>query len=170
MSAARGRSQFVASKPRAEVFTAVAVGTAIVIGTLLLIWLIRPGPVGVPGKGGLLSRQPRMTLLILLTILAVAACGAYIYRRHKEPPLGRNRAFALGAVVLVVLAVLAGVFWPGGVIRHWPKQPKIATTPSTLPASVPSTAKAGTGPTTTAKTGATVTIPTTATSPTTKAG
>jgi hypothetical protein len=169
MSAARGRGQFVASRPRAEVFTAVAVGTTIVLGTLLLIWLIRPGPVGVPGKGGLLSRQPRMTLLILLTIVAVSSWGAYIYRRHKEPPLGRNRACAVGAVVIVVLAVIAGVFWPGGVIRHWPKQPKLSETPSTLPASVPST-KAGTGPTTTAKTGTTVTTPTTATSPTTKAG
>jgi hypothetical protein len=169
MSAARSRGQFIASKPRSEVFAAVAVGASIVVGALLLIWLIRPGPVGVPGKGGLLSRQPRMTLLVVFTAAALGGWAAYIIRRRQDPPLGRRNALALGAVVLVALAVIAGIFWPGGVIRHWPKTPKISQTPSSTPSSVPSTPSTGTG-STTAKPGTTVTPTTSATSPTTKGG
>ena len=169
MSAARSRSQFIASKPRSEVFTAVAVGASIVIGALLLIWLIRPGPVGVPGKGGLLSRQPRMTLLVILAVAALGGWAAYIIRRRHDPPLGRKGAFAIGAVILVALAVIAGIFWPGGVIRHWPKQPKIANTPASTPTSVPSSPSTGTG-STTATPSTSVTPTTSATSPTTKAG
>jgi len=169
MSAARSRSQFIASRPRSEVFTAVAVGASIVIGAILLVWLIRPGPVGVPGKGGLLSRQPRMTLLVILAVAALGGWAAYIIRRRHDPPLGRTRAFAIGAVILIALAVIGGIFWPGGVIRHWPKLPKTVKTPASTPSSVPSSPSTGTG-STTAKPSTSVKPNNSAGSPTTKAG
>jgi hypothetical protein len=165
MSAARSRSQFTASRPRSEVFVAVAVGVSIVVGALLLIWLIRPGPVGVPGKGGLLSRQPRMTILVVITVAALGGWAAYIIRRRHDPPLGRKGALAIGGVIIVALAVIGGIFYPGGVIRHWPKTPRFSETP----ASVPSSPSTGTG-STTAKPGTTVTPTTRPSSPTTKAG
>ena len=161
MSPSRTRQQFVPSRPRSEVITAVAVGAGIVVGTALLIWLMRPGKVGVPGGGGLLSRQPRMTLLVLLS---AAVLGAVVYwvrsGRRRPKRLGQRGSIVVGSAVVIVLAVLGGIFWPGGIVRHWPKQPKVSDTPATNPISVPSSAPASSGPATTAKTGTTVKTPT----------
>ncbi|HEY5170141.1 MAG TPA: hypothetical protein VIK54_00280, partial [Acidimicrobiia bacterium] len=71
MSPSRPRQQFVPARPRAEIVTAVAVGVGIVGATVLLIWLIRPGGSGVAGGGGLFNRQPRMTMLVVLTAAAL---------------------------------------------------------------------------------------------------
>jgi hypothetical protein len=170
MSPSRTRPQFVPSRPRSEVITAVAVGVAIVAGTALLIWLMRPGKVGIPGGGGLLSRQSRMTILLVLTAAALVGMFFWIRRgRRRLKRLGERGTIIVGSAVVIVLAILGGVFWPGGVVRHWPKQPKIANTPATNPISVPSSSPANTGPSTTAKTGTTVKpAPSSSTPPTTK--
>lgn len=170
-SRTRQRQQFVPSRPRSEVITAVAVAVAIVAGTALLIWLMRPGKVGIPGGGGLLSRQSRMTILLLLT---AAALGGVFFRvrrgRHRLKRLGERGTIVVGSAVVIVLAILGGNFWPGGVVRHWPKQPKIANPPATNPISVPSSTPATTGPSTTAKTGTTVKSATSSSTPPTTKG
>jgi hypothetical protein len=169
MSPSQRRKQFVPARPRAEVFTAVAVGAGIVLGTALLIWLLRPGSPGVPGEGGLLSRQPRMTILLLLTAAAITGVVVFVLRRRHQPKIGEKGSIGLGVGLVIVLAVVAGIFWPGGVVRHWPKRPKA---PVTNPTSIPATtATVSPGPGTTGKPGATVSSPTTvASSPTTKGG
>jgi len=160
----RGRQQFVPARPRAEVLTAVAVSATIVIGTALLVWLMRPGQVGVPGGGGLLNRQPRMTMLVVLTAAIIGGWALYVVRRRRPPRFGTQGSIAIGSAITVVLAVVAGIFWPGGVIRHWPKQPKVADVPATsVPSSAPTTAKTGT----TAKSGTTSSTATSATTGTT---
>jgi len=167
MSPSRGRKQFVPARPRAEVITAIAVGASIAIGAILLIWLIRPGPQGVPGKGGLLSRQPRMTLLVLSSAAAIGGVVLLVRRRRRQPRLGLRGSIALGSALVIVAAIVGGFFWPGGVVRHWPKQPKIADVAPTNSLSVPSSTPAATGPKTTAKTGTTVRTATTVQTPTT---
>jgi hypothetical protein len=138
MSPSRGRQQFVPSRPRAEVFTAVGVSAAIVIGTALLIWLMRPGVAGVEGGGGLFNRQPRMTILVLLTIAVLAGVALYVLRRRHPPRFGTQGSIAIGSAATVVLAVVAGIFWPGGAIRHWPRR---FPSPPPRPARPPSRAR-----------------------------
>ena len=167
MTPSRRRQQFVPSRPRAEVITAVAVAAGIVVGTVLLIWLIRPGTPGVPGQGGLLSRQPRMTLLLLVSAVVLGAVLYWVTRSRRRPKrLSQRGSIIAGSAVVVVLAIVGGILWPGGIVRHWPKQPKLTDTPATNPISVPSTASATTGPGTTAKPGTTATTGTTVTSAT----
>jgi len=152
MSPSRTRPQFVPSRPRSEIYTAVAVAVAIVAGTALLVWLIRPGTPGIPGGGGLFNRQPRSTILVILTALLLVAAVSYLLR-------GRRRPTRLGTRGAIAVGVLAGIFWPGGVIKHYPSQPKFSDTPpavnpvSTVPATVtPSTAPGkGSTPTTKAR-------------------
>jgi hypothetical protein len=149
------RQQFVPSRPRSELIGAVAVGVGIVAGTILIIWLIRPGTAGVPGGGGLVARQPRMTILLALAAAAIGVVVALVGRARHRPRFGSRGAIAVGSATVVVLAVVGGIFWPGGVVRHWPKLPKLAPTPSTNP--LPSTPLT-TG--TTVKTDTTVAAPT----------
>lgn len=172
MSPSRTRPQFVPSRPRSELFTAIAVSAGIVVGTALVIWLIRPGTAGVPGGGGLFNRQPRMTILVLLTAAVLAVVVTYLFRGRRRPrKISPARAAGIGSVVVIALGVLAGIFWPNGVIHHYPKAPKVSETPVTNPAvnpvTTPTTApkKSATSPTT-AKGGATTTVPA-STAPTT---
>jgi hypothetical protein len=176
MSPSRTRPQFVPSRPRSEIYTAVAVAVAIVAGTALLVWLIRPGAPGVPGGGGLFNRQPRSTILVILTALLLVAAVSYLLRGRRRPTrLGTRGAIAIGSVGAIAVGVLAGIFWPGGVIKHYPSQPKFSDTPpavnpvSTVPATVTPSTAPGKGSSTTVKTGTTATTPTTASTPTTKA-
>lgn len=157
MSPSRTRQQFVPSRPRAEVITAVAVSVGIVVGTALMIWLIRPGKPGVPGGGGLLSRQPRITLLVVVTAAVLGVVLLWARRGRRTPKrLGQRGSIIVGSAVVIVLAIVGGIVWPGGILRHWPQQPKFSDTPATNPTSVPSSKPATTGPTTTAQTGTTV--------------
>jgi hypothetical protein len=170
MSPSRPRQQFVPARPRSEILTAVAVGVAIVGGTVLLIWLMRPGASGVAGSGGLFNRQPRMTVLVVLTAAALGGLVLWVRRgRRRLKRLGERGTIVVGSAAVIVVAVVGGIFWPDGVVRHWPKAPKLTNPPVTNPASVPSTTTAtSTGPTTTARTGTTVTSPPTTVSPATK--
>jgi hypothetical protein len=162
------RQQFVRARPRSEVIIAIAVSAGIVIGTALLVWLMRPGTVGVPGGGGLLNRQPRMTILVLLAAAVIGGIVFYVLRRRHPPRFGTRGAIAIGSAVTIVAAVVAGIFWPGGVIRHWPPQIKLPdVTPTSVPSSTPTSVQTGTSVTTPT----TVSPPTSATTPTTvKAG
>jgi hypothetical protein len=168
MSPSKSRQQFIPSRPRAEVFTAVAVGAAIVLGTALLVWLIRPGTPGVPGGGGLLNRQPRVTILVLLIAALVGGVVAFVRSRRRPTRLGARGSIAVGSAAVVVLGVVGGIFWPGGVVRHWPTRPKI-TTPVTNPPTASTTApQTPSSPTTKPKTATSVTtVPPSATTVTT---
>lgn len=167
MSPSRTRQQFVPARPRSEVIAAVAVGVGIVGGTVLLIWLMRPGGTGVAGGGGLFNRQPRMTMLIVLSAAALGGLVLWVRRGRRPKRLGERGSIIVGSAVVIVVAVVAGVFWPGGVVRHWPKAPDLNSPPATNPVSVPSTTPAtSAGPTTTARTA--TTVKSTPTTPTTK--
>jgi hypothetical protein len=180
MSPSRTRQQFVPSRPRSEIIAAVAVGVGIAGGTVLLIWLMRPGGTGVAGGGGLFNRQPRMTMLIVLTAAALGGLVLWVRRGRRPKRLGERGSIVVGSLVVIAVAVVAGIFWPGGVVRHWPKAPALTNPPATNPPatnppatnppSVPSTTPAtSTGPSTTARTATTVkSTPTTPTTPTTK--
>jgi hypothetical protein len=140
MSPSKSRAQFVPARPRSEVVAAVVVAAAIVFGTILLIWLLRPGTPGVPGGGGLLTRQPRMTILVVATAIALAAVVYRVLRHHRRTArLSERGALLLGSGVVLVLAVVGGILWPDGVIRHWPKRPTLADTPPTATAPVSAT-------------------------------
>jgi hypothetical protein len=166
MSPSKTRAQFVPARPRAEVVAAVAVAATIVFGTVLLIWLLRPGTPGVPGGGGLLSRQPRMTILVVLTAAALATVSYRAVRHHRRSArLSERGALLVGSGVVLVLAVAGGIFWPGGVIRHWPKRPKLADTPPTATAPVSATTAPKTSTTSAPKPS---TVPSNSSTPTTK--
>ncbi len=164
MSPSRTRKPIVRSRPRAEVITAVVAAVAIVGGTLLLIWLMRPGEPGVPGGGGLLSRQSRATLLVVLTAAALAIGIWWVLNGRRRPRRVKPRVAVTVTVVIVLGAsVTAAVLWPGGLIRHWPKQVKPfenplppETSPS-LPGTTAKTPKSSTPASTTASTAATAT-------------
>lgn len=158
MSPSRPRGQYVPVRPRSEVYVAIAVAAGIVIGTALLIWLMRPAQAGVPGTGGLFTRQPRLTLLVIGTLLAIGGVIWYVLTHRKQRRFGEWGTIAIGSGIVVVIAVLLGIFWPGGVVKHYASVGNIVPqTPSTTPATTPATT-----PTTNAP-------PTTAAPPTTKA-
>ncbi len=159
MSPSRTRKPTVRVRPRAEVIIAVAAAVAIVAGTVLVIWLMRPGAPGVPGGGGLLSRQSRVTLFGVLTAAALAIGIWWVLNGRRRPRRVRSRiAVGVTAAVVAGAAIAAAVLWPGGLIRHWPKQIKQVENPvppvrtPTSAASKPSTpgttAKASTPATT----------------------
>ncbi len=148
---------------RRDVVIATLVAVGIVTATILLIWLLRP-PGTTPGTGGLFARQPRATLLVVLTSIVIGVVLFAVIRGRRFQ--GRNKQLlgSTATIVLVIAAVVAGIFWPDGLIRHWPKQPKAEkVTPDTSPqtaltvprtTATPSTSTAvkGTTPTTKAAT------------------
>jgi len=150
------RKQVARVRPRSEVVAAVAVGVGIVGGTILLIWLMRPkGTAATPGTGGLFTRQPRVVLLVLLGVIVLLSLGAWLVRGRRRPRKLRTRtALTTATIVVVAATVVGGIFWPGGLIRHWPPQPKPVTsdtTPVTDPPTAPLptvTAKGSSGSTT----------------------
>jgi hypothetical protein len=141
------------------VYIAIAVAVGIVIGTALLIWLMRPGATGTTGTGGLFTRQPRLTLLVVVTLLAIGGVIWYVLSRHKRWRFGEWGTIAIASAVVVVIAVIVGIIWPGGIVKHYTSFPKVTPTPATTPATTPTT---NATPTTKA-------TPTTAATPTTKA-
>jgi multisubunit Na+/H+ antiporter MnhB subunit len=149
----RRRQQYQTPRTRRELATAIAAGASIVAATALMIWLLRPG--------GLADRQPRSSWLVGLTLIAVAiACYVVLRRDSKVKEANRRVALAGSIAVIALVAVLAGIFWPKGIIRH---TPKLATVPAT-PLNSTTTAPAGsntTAPGATTVPGVTTTPPTT---------
>jgi hypothetical protein len=117
--------------------TAVCGAAAVVIGTLLLIWLMRPGNAVTPGSGGLIHRQPRVSWLVFFALVALISAIVWItrsrrFREHPRVPV------AIASVVVILLAIVAGLAWPSGIERHYVSfHPSNITIPST--ASTPTT-------------------------------
>lgn len=130
----RGRHQPVVHRVRGEVAVAVAGSAAVVLGTILLIWLLRPGSSSdfTGGGGGLLHRQPRMGWLVFVTLAALIGIVAWV-RRPRTRPGNERVAGAVATVVVVVAAVLAAVLWPHGILRHYQSLTPITTPPITTP-------------------------------------
>jgi hypothetical protein len=137
------------------VYIAVAVAAGIVLGTALLIWLMRPGTTGVAGTGGLFTRQPRLTWLVIVTLLAIGGVIWYVLSRHKRWRFGEWGTIAIASGLVVVAAVIIGFIWPGGIVKHYTSIPNTTPPPATTP--------------TTNATPTTTSPPTTAAPPTTKA-
>jgi len=120
-------------RSRAEVITAVAGAAAVVVGTLLLVWLLRPATG--PGTGGLIHRQPRAAWLIILTAGAAAAALRWAGRSRRATH--RRTAIAVAMVLVGVAAVAGGALWPGGLLRHVQSIPghTVRPTDTSLPVS-----------------------------------
>jgi hypothetical protein len=160
MSPARSRRTPVPRRrSRTEILGAVGVGAGIVVVTALVVWLMRPGPAGTLGTGGLMSRQPRASWLVG-TALALAAFTTWWILRVSRRARGQRLALPIALSVVALAAVAGAVAWPGGLLRHDVAPPKPVTpitTPTTGPTTAPnsttapsSTTSATTGPKTTA--------------------
>lgn len=120
-----GRARYVVprARPRWAVAKAVGAAVAIVVGTVLMVWLLRPGPD--PYSGGLANRQPRASWLVSGVVAAVIA-GVFAVLRARRGVLARRTIALPGVLVLVAIgAALAGVLWPGGLLRHTPEVPEM---------------------------------------------
>jgi amino acid transporter len=148
---------------RADIVKAVLVSAGIVIVTAILVWMLRPGPAGIPATGGLMNRQPRASWLIFS---AIAAGSIACWMVMRGGPRTRKRAKVILpiALVIVLLATIgAGIAWPGGLLRHdvapvTEPAPEVTTTttPPTTPSTPSTQPTATTGtPSTTAGTAAT---------------
>ncbi|HWS44447.1 MAG TPA: hypothetical protein VN636_01175 [Acidimicrobiia bacterium] len=165
MTPTRTRKSVAHVRPRSEIVVAVAVSVGIVAATALLIWLMRPGGVGEVGTGGLFARQPRVVLYGVLTLGLLAGSIWWVLRgRHRPKQLPAAGAITATAVIVIVLAVVAAILWPGGLVHHWPARPKpITSTPVPPSATTPTTTPAtrATTPTTKPSTATTAATPTT---------
>ena len=137
MSPARSRRTAGAPPPRAarEVVTGRS-GAASPSSsrTALMIWLLRPGPPGIEGTGGLVNRQPRATWLVASSrsrgrrrLSPGASCDGQ--RRRRSPRAGRSSPIALRAVAGRSRSI-AGIVWPGGLLRHTEPVPPLDRTRS----------------------------------------
>ncbi len=133
MSPTRRRRNVVPRhRSRSEIVKAVAVGVGIVGVTALFIWLMRPGPVGVPATGGLINRQPRSSWLIALTVALMLGAAWWILRGGRRARKHAKVLLPATLAVILVAALVAGFSWPGGLLRHDVAPPPV-TTPTTLP-------------------------------------
>ena len=85
MSPARSKRQVVPHRRgRAEIVKAVGVGVGIVAVTALLVWLMRPGPAGIPATGGLMNRQPRASWLVGSGVVVAAIATWFVLRGSRQ--------------------------------------------------------------------------------------
>jgi hypothetical protein len=143
------------ARPRAEIVVAVLAAIGIVLGTVLLVWLLRPGEPGVPGGGGLMARQPRVSLLVVLGAALTAFAIWWVLKGRRRPKrVNRRTAVTVTACVMIVALVLAGVFWPGGLVRHYPSRVSESELQTPIQ-TVPDQTAPGTSPGTSAPSGST---------------
>jgi cytochrome bd-type quinol oxidase subunit 2 len=156
----RRREQYQAPRTRRELSIAIGVAAGIVGGSALMIWLLRPG--------GLADRQPRSSWLVALSLIAAIAAVWTILRRAEDR--GINLPLWLGGSLagILVVAIVVGIVWPSGLLRHTPPAITVPAETTTQPtattaAGATTTTKPGTS---TSATGATTTTPATTAAPT----
>jgi len=132
MSPARSKRQSIPHRrSRADIVKAVGAGAGIVAATALLIWLLRPGPAGIPATGGLMNRQPRASWLVGGG-LGVAAAATWFILSNRRSMRSRAKVLVPAALAVVLVATVAlGFVWPGGLLRHDVAPPPIPKTPTT---------------------------------------
>jgi hypothetical protein len=138
----------VRTRPRAEVVTAVVTSVALAVAIVLAVWALRPG--------GIADRQPRASWLVAGSATVAVLWLLRVARRPPRRVPGRLASLG-GLAVVGAGAVVAGVLWPGGLLRDSPVDPFAVTTTSTGPAPTTTTAPGGT--TTTAPGDTTTTAP-----------
>ncbi len=142
MSPARSKRQapIPHRRSRADIVKAVSVAAGIVLGTALFVWLMRPGPAGIPATGGLINRQPRSSWLVVIAI-AVAGLATWFTLRSKRTRKRVKIVLPIVLGVVLIATVIAGIVWPGGLLRHdvAPAPPPKTTTTTTKPGSKTST-------------------------------
>jgi hypothetical protein len=172
MSPTRTRRRTVPRhRTRREVLTAIGAAAAVVIGTAIMIWLLRPGPSGTEGTGGLANRQPRAAWLVALTLAALIGFTWWAVRRQRAWRGKLIIILLVGWLILGLGAVLAGILWPGGLLRH--PAPAVEFNPEDFTTTVPvDTSSTLPGETTTAPAPGATTVPagTETTVPTTTSG
>ncbi len=108
----------------------VLVPGSIVVGTLLTIWLLHPG--------GYSSKQPRISWLIGFAVLGAAIVTSLLrnIRAIRTRPIFR---ITIAVFVAVIGAGIAAYFWPGGLVKKYPKTKSSSQVPTnvTTPNSVP---------------------------------
>jgi len=171
MSPARSRrTPIPRRRSRAEIVQAVGVGAGIVIVTAILVWLLRPGPAGTVATGGLMSRQPRSSAVVIGALVLAAATAWWVLRVSRRARGHEKVVLPIALGVVLVAAIVVGITWPGGLLRHDVAPPK-AITPTTTPTTpAPSTPRAtGASSTTGAGASSTTGAATSTTAPTTGA-
>ena len=122
MSPARGRPKTIPRRrERREVLKAVAGSVSVLVLTAFAIWALRPGPSSRfdNGGGGIFNRQPRVSWLFVLTIAAVVGFGWWVTKSQGRPRKRRSAWLSSGLVLIVGVAVVVGVMWPGGLLRKY---------------------------------------------------
>ena len=140
MSPARSRRRqpLPHRRNRGDILKAVGIAAAIVFVTALLIWLLRPGPAGIPGTGGVMNRQPRASWLIVGALVAGGLVAWFVLRRGSRARRRARSILSISFVVLIVVTVVVGFVWPGGLLRH-DVAPSAVPEPATTPTSTPTT-------------------------------
>ena len=156
MSPSKRRQPLPKGRNRAEIVKAVLVSAGIVGATALLVWLLRPGPAGVPATGGVMNRQPRASWLIVGALAAGGLASWWVLRRGNRSKRRTRTTLTVAFAGILVAAIVLGFVWPGGLLRHTtPEAVPPSTTPSTSP-TTPTTHLPATGATgTSGATGAT---------------
>jgi hypothetical protein len=136
MSPSRTRRPVHRHRSRRELFTAIGGAVGVVVVTAIMVWLLRPGPSGTQGTGGLGNRQPRATWLVVITVVALLAFAWWAFRQQRR---WRGRAvivMAVGGFLILLAAVISGFLWPGGLLRH-PTPPPASLSPEDIPTTLP---------------------------------
>lgn len=122
------------TRDKREVGLTVAVVAGILLGTVLLVWMLRPSPsTPMENNGGWLAQQARIGWFIVavgvIALIVWAILGSYARRLR----LGARLAITVGATV--VLGFALGFFWPGGLKS--PGVPAVVTPPGAAPNPTP---------------------------------
>ena len=132
MSPARSKRQPVPHRySRTDIVRAAAVAGGIVVATAILIWLLRPGPAGVPATGGLMNRQPRASWLVGVALGVAGTATWWILRVSRRARARARLLLPIALGVVLAGAIGGGVAWPGGLLRHDVAPPPPATTTTT---------------------------------------
>jgi len=138
MSPSRTRRPMHRHRSRRELFTAIGGAVGVVVVTAIMVWLLRPGPSGTEGTGGIANRQPRASWLVAITIVSLLGLAWWAIRRQRRWTGRVVVVLFAGGFIILLAAVLAGFLWPGGLLRHPPPAPP------TVPAATETTVATGT--------------------------